>query len=66
MNRVAFSIANGARPIEEGYNRLAVVLTDGRAQDNVFQPSNEAMENGIVMIAVGVSDHVTNNICKNI
>ena len=55
MNEVAFSIEQGARPIELGYNRLAVVLTDGRSQDNVFRPSNEAMENGIMIIAVGVS-----------
>uniref|UniRef100_F6ZV77 Collagen alpha-1(XXII) chain n=1 Tax=Ciona intestinalis TaxID=7719 RepID=F6ZV77_CIOIN len=58
MNEESFSIANGARDIEFGYNRLAIVLTDGRAQDNVFNPSLEAQNNGIQLYAVGVSTAV--------
>ena len=55
MSEVAFNEANGARAIENGYNRVAIVLTDGRSQDNVFQPAEDALNSGIVVIAVGVS-----------
>lgn len=55
MSTHAFSESYGARPIELGYNRLAIVLTDGRSQDNVFNPSQEAQDNGIQLYAVGVS-----------
>ena len=54
MDTVAFSMANGARSIELGYNRLAIVLTDGRAQDNVYNPASEAQNSGIQLYAVGV------------
>lgn len=55
MRTQAFSESNGARPIEQGYNRLAIVLTDGRAQDNVYNPANAAQEAGIKVYAVGVT-----------
>ena len=55
MSEEAFSVNRGARPIEHGYNRVAIVLTDGRSQDNVFQPADDAFNNGITVIAVGVS-----------
>ena len=56
MTTSSFSQEFGARPIELGFNRLAVVLTDGRSQDEVYSPSVEAMNNGIKIIAVGVSN----------
>lgn len=55
MANEAFTEAAGARPIVLGYNRLAIVLTDGRAQDNVFSPSQEAQNHGIQLYSVGVS-----------
>ena len=55
MTKQAFNEENGARTIELGYKRLAIVLTDGRAQDNVVGPSLEAQNSGIELYAVGVS-----------
>jgi len=54
MNQNSFNVEFGARAIELGYDRLAIILTDGRAQDNVFNPSMEAQNNGIHLYAVGV------------
>uniref|UniRef100_H2Y642 VWFA domain-containing protein n=1 Tax=Ciona savignyi TaxID=51511 RepID=H2Y642_CIOSA len=55
MNTESFNVTSGARDVELGYKRLAIVLTDGRAQDNVYNPSLEAQNNGIQLYAVGVS-----------
>ncbi|XP_076837344.1 uncharacterized protein LOC143482731 [Brachyhypopomus gauderio] len=41
-------------------NRIAVVLTDGRSQDDVVDPAMEAKAQGIVLFAVGVGNEITN------
>ncbi|XP_049332577.1 vWFA and Collagen domain-containing protein [Astyanax mexicanus] len=41
-------------------NRIAVVLTDGRSQDDVVDPAMEAKAQNIVLYAVGVGDEITN------
>lgn len=41
-------------------NRIAVVLTDGRSQDDVVDPAMEAKAQNIVLFAVGVGDEITN------
>ncbi|KAI5092668.1 hypothetical protein C0J45_17059 [Silurus meridionalis] len=41
-------------------NRIAVVLTDGRSQDDVVDPAIEAKAQNIVLFAVGVGDEITN------
>ncbi|CBY14719.1 unnamed protein product [Oikopleura dioica] len=53
-SEVAFSETSGARALSEGINRIMIVLTDGRAQDNVAGPAVIAQEDGIVIYAVGV------------
>ncbi|CAG5080495.1 Oidioi.mRNA.OKI2018_I69.PAR.g9615.t2.cds [Oikopleura dioica] len=53
-SEVAFAETSGARGLSEGINRIMIVLTDGRAQDNVAGPSVIAQEDGIVVYAVGV------------
>ncbi|TTC44335.1 Collagen alpha-1(XXI) chain [Bagarius yarrelli] len=40
--------------------RIAVVLTDGRSQDDVVDPAMEAKAQNIVLFAVGVGDEITN------
>ncbi|XP_051553169.1 collagen alpha-1(XXI) chain-like [Myxocyprinus asiaticus] len=41
-------------------NRIAVVLTDGRSQDDVEDAAMEAMAQNIVLFAVGVGNEITN------
>ncbi|XP_066508656.1 collagen alpha-1(XXI) chain-like [Hoplias malabaricus] len=41
-------------------NRIAVVLTDGRSQDDVVDPAMEAKAQNIVLFAVGVGNEITN------
>ncbi|KAB5535859.1 hypothetical protein PHYPO_G00122800, partial [Pangasianodon hypophthalmus] len=41
-------------------NRIAVVLTDGRSQDDVVDPAMEAKAQNIALFAVGVGDEITN------
>lgn len=38
--------------------RIGIVITDGRSQDNVTMPSQQARDDGIQMFAIGVTDHV--------
>ncbi|XP_031998231.1 matrilin-4 [Hylobates moloch] len=51
---VAFSVAEGARPPEEGVPRVAVIVTDGRPQDRVAEVAAQARARGIEIYAVGV------------
>ncbi|XP_036412112.1 vWFA and Collagen domain-containing protein isoform X1 [Colossoma macropomum] len=41
-------------------NRIAVVLTDGRSQDDVVDSAMEAKAQNIVLFAVGVGNEITN------
>lgn len=40
-------------------NRIAVVVSDGKSQDNVVDASMEARAQGIIMFAVGVGSEIT-------
>uniref|UniRef100_A0A8C0ZVS4 VWFA domain-containing protein n=1 Tax=Castor canadensis TaxID=51338 RepID=A0A8C0ZVS4_CASCN len=51
---VAFSEAEGARPLEERVPRVAVIVTDGRPQDRVTEVAAQARARGIEIYAVGV------------
>lgn len=42
-------------------NRIAVVLTDGRSQDDVVDAAVEAKAENIVLFAVGVGNEITNS-----
>ncbi|KAL3093349.1 hypothetical protein niasHS_005863 [Heterodera schachtii] len=61
-----FSERRGVRPISEGANRVAVVITDGRSQDNVTQPAIAARNHQVNTFAIGVTDHVSSNELENI
>lgn len=47
---------NGARPQAKGVQRVAILLTDGRSQDYVLEPSQAAAKAGIRMFAVGIGE----------
>ncbi|XP_010629790.1 matrilin-4 [Fukomys damarensis] len=51
---VAFSEAEGARPLEQRVPRIAVIVTDGRPQDRVAEVAARARARGIEIYAVGV------------
>lgn len=53
-----FSERRGARPVTTDVSRVAIVITDGRSQDNVTEPSKAARELKVNMFAIGVTDHV--------
>ncbi|KAJ8334228.1 hypothetical protein SKAU_G00398670 [Synaphobranchus kaupii] len=46
----------GARPTARGIQRVAILLTDGRSQDYVLEPSREAHRAGIRLFAVGIGE----------
>lgn len=50
----SFTQAEGARPLSSRVPRVAIVFTDGRAQDDVSEWANKAKANGVTMYAVGV------------
>uniref|UniRef100_A0A915HMZ4 VWFA domain-containing protein n=1 Tax=Romanomermis culicivorax TaxID=13658 RepID=A0A915HMZ4_ROMCU len=59
MIKEGFNEKNGARPAQDArspVHRIAIVITDGRSQDNVLQPANAARSAGVKMFAVGVTD----------
>nr|XP_054590673.1 collagen alpha-1(XXII) chain [Nothobranchius furzeri] len=51
-----FTERNGARPSAQGLQRVAILLTDGRSQDYVLEPSKAAARAGIRMFAVGIGE----------
>ncbi|CAD6188433.1 unnamed protein product [Caenorhabditis auriculariae] len=53
----AFSERRGARPVGQ-VSRVGIVITDGRSQDNVTVPANNARIQNIQLFAVGVTNHV--------
>lgn len=53
-----FSERRGARTQGDDVARVAIVITDGRSQDNVTEPALNARNLHINMFAVGVTDHV--------
>ncbi|XP_062857539.1 matrilin-3a [Trichomycterus rosablanca] len=50
----AFTIASGARPKSQNIAKVAIIVTDGRPQDQVEEVSAAARASGIEMYAVGV------------
>ncbi|KAK6054421.1 EGF-like domain protein [Cooperia oncophora] len=54
----AFSERRGARPLSQQVARVAIVITDGRSQDNVTVAANNARRQNIQLFAVGVTNHV--------
>ncbi|XP_042829193.1 matrilin-2 isoform X1 [Panthera tigris] len=50
----SFTQVEGARPLSARVPRVAIVFTDGRAQDDVSEWASKAQANGITMYAVGV------------
>ncbi|ROL43782.1 Collagen alpha-1(XXI) chain [Anabarilius grahami] len=49
------------RTSQSARNRIAVVLTDGRSQDDVEDAAMEARAQNIVLFAVGVGNEITNS-----
>ncbi|KAG8539998.1 hypothetical protein GDO81_020010, partial [Engystomops pustulosus] len=54
MYEKSFSEAQGARRKSLGVPRVAIVFTDGRAQDEVSDWASQAKQSGITIYAVGV------------
>ncbi|KAK6310722.1 hypothetical protein J4Q44_G00187770, partial [Coregonus suidteri] len=53
-----FPSSNRTQPAR---NRIAVVLTDGRSQDDVVDAAVEAKAQNIILFAVGVGNEITNS-----
>ncbi|CAG9540270.1 unnamed protein product [Cercopithifilaria johnstoni] len=53
----AFSERRGARPLGSGVPRIVIVITDGRSQDDVIIPVQNAKMKKIQFFAVGVTNH---------
>lgn len=51
-----FNVRAGARPAIRGFEKVAILLTDGRSQDFVLEPSMAAAKAGIRMFAVGIGE----------
>lgn len=51
-----FTVLAGARPAARGIQKVAILLTDGRSQDYVLEPSVAAARAGIRMFAVGIGE----------
>ncbi|KAL7858649.1 hypothetical protein AOLI_G00187510 [Acnodon oligacanthus] len=51
-----FTIQAGARPPAWGIQKVAILVTDGRSQDYVLEPSLAAAKAGIRMFAVGIGE----------
>ncbi|TNN66931.1 Collagen alpha-1(XXII) chain [Liparis tanakae] len=51
-----FTESSGARPTARGIQRVAVLLTDGRSQDYVLEPSKAAAKAGVRIFAVGIGE----------
>lgn len=58
MVHEGFSERRGARPVSANISRVAIVITDGRSQDNVTEPAKVARNVNVNMFAIGVTDHV--------
>lgn len=56
ITKNTFTERNGARPAARGIQKVAILLTDGRSQDYVLEPSKAAAKAGIRMFAVGIGE----------
>ncbi|XP_007898585.1 matrilin-3a [Callorhinchus milii] len=50
----AFTQTSGARSVDQGISKLAIIVTDGRPQDEVAEIAKKARASGIEIYAVGV------------
>uniref|UniRef100_A0A8C4JJE7 Matrilin 2 n=1 Tax=Dromaius novaehollandiae TaxID=8790 RepID=A0A8C4JJE7_DRONO len=50
----SFTETEGARPFSAKVPRVSIVITDGRAQDEVSEWAARAKQNGIIIYAVGI------------
>ncbi|XP_072459535.1 matrilin-2 isoform X1 [Notamacropus eugenii] len=62
---IAFSEAEGARPLRENVPRIIMIVTDGRPQDPVAEVAAKARNTGILIFAIGVGQ-VDYNTLKSI
>ena len=55
-----FSTANGARPLQEGIPRVAIVVTDGQSNDPLatVAAANNVHASNIIVFAVGVGSNI--------
>ncbi|OCT74908.1 hypothetical protein XELAEV_18033897mg [Xenopus laevis] len=51
---IAFSEAEGVRPLNQYVPRIAMIVTDGRPQDPVAEIAAKARNSGILIFAIGV------------
>ena len=51
-----FTERAGARHVAKAIQKVAILVTDGRSQDYVLEPSKEAAKAGIRMFAVGIGE----------
>lgn len=58
MMKEGFDSAHGGRPNTAEVHQVAIVITDGRAQDAVAEPAARARKAGVTMYAVGVTNHI--------
>ncbi|XP_069076625.1 matrilin-2 isoform X2 [Pleurodeles waltl] len=62
---IAFTEADGARPLDQNVPRIAMIVTDGRPQDPVAEIAAKARNTGILIFAIGVG-RVDMNTLKSI
>lgn len=62
---IAFSEAEGARPLRHNVPRIIMIVTDGRPQDPVAEIAAKARNSGILIFAIGVG-RVDMNTLKSI
>ncbi|XP_069477509.1 matrilin-2 isoform X2 [Ambystoma mexicanum] len=62
---IAFSEAEGARPVDQHVPKIAMIVTDGRPQDSVAEIAAKARHSGILIFAIGVG-RVDMNTLKSI
>jgi hypothetical protein len=58
MVKNGFSGERGARLKDDTVSKVAIIITDGRSQDEVIDPSARARQAGITMFVIGVTDHI--------
>ncbi|NWZ74801.1 MATN2 protein, partial [Poecile atricapillus] len=54
MSERSFTETEGARPSSANVPRIAIVFTDGRAQDEVSEWATRAKQRGIIIYAIGI------------
>lgn len=51
-----FTERTGARPAAKGFQKVAILVTDGKSQDYVLEPSVAAAAAGVRLFAVGIGE----------